>query len=91
MWTEQGQQEMMIPFASKMLGKLSDHGISFSNRDYEPLDNVVFMNVDQTVKMSHHSFYKYSGMAVPPDFWYDNVMYPIIMKSFGLTIKKGKK
>lgn len=59
------QIERMKPSLTKMLAQLSKKNISFfPNDDETGLENVIFTCGDKKFKMSHHSLYRYSGIAV---------------------------
>lgn len=49
------------PQVDKLLAQLSAKGISFS-KDPDH-DNVILSSADKVVKISSHSFYRYSGIA----------------------------
>ena len=52
----------MQPVVNKFLSQLSAKGIDFIPTDGE-FENVIFKSKDKEIKMSHHSFYRYSGIA----------------------------
>lgn len=57
---------MVIP-VTKLVAQLNKIGIEFSATNYivdakDNLHNVVFTKGDKIVNMSHHSFYRYSGI-----------------------------
>lgn len=58
---EQYQQKQAIPMW-KLVSALKRQDIEFSSTDVE-LNNVVFTKGDKVFKMSHHSFYRYSGIC----------------------------
>lgn len=47
----------------KLITDLDKLGITFVPLDTAGMDNVVFIKADKVVKMSHHSFYRYSGIS----------------------------
>lgn len=47
---------------SKFIKTLNKEGISFIPEDTNRLENVAFLQGDKTIRMSQHSFYRYSGM-----------------------------
>lgn len=49
------------PQVDKFIAQFSSKGISFS-KDPDN-DNVIFSSADKVVKISSHSFYRYSGIA----------------------------
>jgi len=63
MWSPAEEILRMLPSATKLIVQLAKDGISFEPDDGE-LHNVVFRQGDKVVKMSHHSFYRFSGIAV---------------------------
>jgi hypothetical protein len=62
MWNPEKQIENMKPSINKFLAELQKQGISFSSVDGE-LNNVVFTKGSNIAKISHHSFYRYSGIS----------------------------
>lgn len=52
----------MKPFADKLVQHFQKIGISFSDTDGD-MENVVFSSNDKVVRISHHSFYRFSGIA----------------------------
>ena len=54
-------EKMKVPVA-KLIEQLKKDGIGFTSTDGE-LDNVIFTKKDKVVKMSHHSFYRFSGIC----------------------------
>lgn len=66
MWNpEEHKRKMKVP-VNKFLTYLKSKDILFWFDDTfndEQLDNVVFMKDEKILKMSHHSFYRYSGIA----------------------------
>lgn len=64
-WSKEAQIERMKPSVNKLLAHLKNKGIEFSHVDTESgFENVIFSTAKKTLKMSHHSFYRYSGIAV---------------------------
>lgn len=54
----------MKPAVDKLLNHLNSKGIEFFPIDENPkLENVILKNKDKEVKISHHSFYRYSGIS----------------------------
>lgn len=62
-FSKEVQIAKMQPAAKKLLSVLEKKGIHFHQTDGE-LENVMFTKNDKELKMSHHSFYRYSGIAV---------------------------
>lgn len=56
--------EKMEPSVKKLLAQLKSKGVEFTPQDESGLNNVVFRSSDKTVKISQHSFYRFSGIAV---------------------------
>lgn len=56
--------ERMQPSVNKLLTYLKTKGIEFIHQDESGLENCVFKKATKVVKMSHHSFYRYSGISV---------------------------
>ncbi len=84
------------PAADKLITHFQNKGITFSSSDGD-LENVVFSSKDKEVKISHHSFYRYSGIAcvykergenfieaieVTNEMFMNNFMKPIIELHF---------
>ena len=100
MWNKEAQIAKMKPSVTKLLAHLQKNGIEFSHVDTESgLENVMFMTDKKTMKMSHHSFYRYSGIAVicidkgdnfsetkevTDDMYMNIFMKPIIEKQFDI-------
>lgn len=55
-------QTKMKPVVTKLVAHFESKGVHFSNVDGE-FDNVVFTFKDKVAKISHHSFYRYSGIT----------------------------
>ncbi len=53
----------MQPHVDRMLVQLKSKGIDFDLEDVDGLQNVTFISKDKTVKMSKHSFYRFSGIS----------------------------
>ena len=53
----------MQPAAKKLIAVLEKKGISFNHIEGE-FENVSFSKGDKELKMSHHSFYRFSGISV---------------------------
>ena len=47
----------------KLVSQLKAKGVSFSHDDPSGLENVVLTFKNKVVKISHHSFYRYTGIA----------------------------
>lgn len=62
MWNKEQHKAKMKPFVDKLVSYFQNKGINFSPTDGE-MENVVFASKDKEVKISHHSFYRYSGIA----------------------------
>ena len=60
MWSEASHQEKMKASVAEVVAYFKAKGIEFSPVDGK-LKNVVFTSKDKVVKLSHHSFYGYSG------------------------------
>ena len=54
-------REKMKPSADKLIAYFNAKGVKFSND--EKFENVLFTSSDKVVAISHHSFYRYSGIA----------------------------
>ncbi len=83
----------MKPYADKLVQHFEKDGWTFAPTDGE-LNNVVFSKGDKQVKISHHSFYRFSGLAqivsssgnsneaqatvVTDEMWFNNYMKPIV-------------
>lgn len=52
----------MQPNINKLLAYLKNKNIAFSPTDGE-FENVVLSSPEKSIKISHHSFYRYSGIA----------------------------
>lgn len=50
-----------LPIVGKLVAALKKEGIETSLNDGK-LNNIVFMKEDKVIKISHHSFFRYSGM-----------------------------
>ena len=57
------QIKRMQPSVTKLLTYLKNKDIEFSPMDGE-FENIVLTSKDREVKISHHSFYRYSGISV---------------------------
>lgn len=55
-------RERMQPHADKLVAHFAKQGIKFQPQEGE-FDNVIFTSPIKVVKISHHSFYRYSGIA----------------------------
>jgi hypothetical protein len=53
----------MAPSVNKLVNHFKNKGIEFSPEDPSGLENVIFASKEKVVKISHHSFYRYSGIA----------------------------
>lgn len=62
MFDKKAHIERMKKPADKLIQYFAQKGISFSPVDGET-DNVIFSQGDKKVKISHHSFYRFSGIA----------------------------
>jgi hypothetical protein len=62
-WNKQKQIESMSKSVNKLVEQLEKQNIQFIGTDGE-LENVIFKQNDKQVKISHHSFYRYSGISV---------------------------
>ena len=55
-------QNKMKPVVTKLVAYFKAKGVDFSETDGE-FENVVFTSEDKAAKISHHSFYRYSGIT----------------------------
>lgn len=62
MWNPEKHKLKMKPSVDKLVNLLKTKGIEFEPED-GVLNNVIFKNDKKTIKISHHSFYRYSGIA----------------------------
>ncbi len=62
-FNKEKQINKMRPAVDKLVSRLEKKGIKFKHSDGE-FENVLFSSGDFELKMSHHSFYRYSGIAV---------------------------
>jgi hypothetical protein len=53
----------MRPAVTKLVNYFKSKGIEFISNDLH-LDNVIFKSKDKEILISHHSFYRFSGIAV---------------------------
>lgn len=60
----QAHIEKMKPSVNKLISQLKNQGIDFFPEDEAGFENVVFKKADKTMKMSKHSLYRFSGIAV---------------------------
>ena len=95
-WNEESHKDMMIKGASQFIDTITKADVRFYYEDFDnpKLNNIVFWLVGkekEPIKMSHHSFYKYSGMVCDPEFWFMRVILPIVFKRLGIVIPKGRK
>ena len=89
-------QNKMKQQVEKFVASFKSKGIEFSPTDGD-VENVVFTSTDRVVKVSHHSFYRYSGIAcvykekgenfieaieVTDEMYLTNFMKPIIETFF---------
>lgn len=96
MFDSDKQIEKMRPHVNKLVSYFNGKGITFSPDDGD-LRNVVFSRGDKDVKISHHSFYRHSGIVkvykekdnntfevieVTDSIFMENFMRPIIEKLF---------
>jgi len=93
MWNKETHKAKMKPHVDRLVSYFKNKGIEFSPTDGN-LENVVFTSKDNEVKISHHSFYRYSGIVcvykenkeknivetveVTDGMFMDNFMKPII-------------
>lgn len=92
-------REKMKPAADKLIAYFNNKGVKFSIDDR--FENVLFTSSEKTVAISHHSFYRYSGIACISKELGDNrseymevtdAMYlDIFMKPIIETLLKDKK
>ncbi len=62
MWNPESHQAKQKKSVDRLVSYFKNKGVDFSPTDGE-FNNVVFTSKDKEVKMSHHSFYRYSGIA----------------------------
>ena len=62
MFDKQAHIAMMKKPADKLVQYFQNKGVAFSPMDGD-IENVVFIKEDKKVKISHHSFYRFSGIA----------------------------
>lgn len=101
MFNEQEHINKIKPSVDKLISHFEKKGIQFFPTD-EKLKNVVFTSRDKVVKISHHSFYRFSGIAciykergenfieaidVTDEMFMNNFMKPIIEKLFEIKEK----
>lgn len=55
-------QKKMKMAVDKFVSYFQHKGVEFSPTDGD-FENVIFTSKDKVVKLSHHSFYRYSGIA----------------------------
>lgn len=55
--------EKMQPAVNKLVAQLKTKGIEFDPNDSDGHENVTIKTKDKTIKISHHSFYRYSGIG----------------------------
>lgn len=63
-FNKQAHIEKMKPSVAKLVSQLKSKGIEFSPEDETGFENVTFTTTQKSVKMSKHSFYRFSGIAV---------------------------
>jgi hypothetical protein len=88
----------MQPAVKKLLAYLKSKEIEFTPTDGK-FNNVIFTSKDKEIKISHHSFYRFSGIAcvykekgdhlieaieVTDEMFINNFMTPIIKLHFNL-------
>ena len=88
----------MQPSVDKLLTHLDKKGIKFSSTDGD-MNNVIFTFGNQEIKISHHSFYRYSGICcvsndkggnmseyveVTDEMFVDKFMKPIVELMLGI-------
>ena len=57
-------QQSMAKAVNKLVADLKKEGVEFLANDPNPiLDNVIFASKGKHIAMSHHSFYRYSGIG----------------------------
>ena len=91
-FNKEEHQRAMKPAVDKLASHFKSKGVEFSPTDGD-FENVVFSSKDKTTKISHHSFYRYSGIAcvykekgenqieaieVTDEMFLNNFMKPII-------------
>lgn len=93
---KKAQIARMQPSTCKLIKYLEGEGISFSPTDGKH-ENIVLTSKDMEVKISHHSFYRYSGISVycrdkgenlsetvevTDEMYVQNIMKPIVQIFF---------
>jgi len=101
MWTESEHIRKVKPFADNMINSLKSNGVEFFDTDDSGFENVVFKHKDKTIKISKHSFYRFSGIAVitkegkeknssecikvTDEMYMNSYMKPIVLKLLGIS------
>lgn len=99
MWNKENHKKRMGIVVSSLVSHFASKGINFTPDD--GLENVIFKSKDKEVKISHHSFYRYSGIAcvskegkekntvehvpVTDEMWMNSYVKPIIELHFNLN------
>ncbi len=63
MFDKEAYQNKMKVAVNKLVNHFKSKGIDFFPTDPTNFENVIFKSKDKEVKISHHSFYRYSGIA----------------------------
>jgi hypothetical protein len=53
----------MQPAVNKLMAHLKAKGVTFQETDPSGFENIILGYKDKVIKISHHSFYRYSGIA----------------------------
>ena len=73
-WSEKKHQESMSSHVKTVINDLKKEGINIKLEDPNPkLKNIVATKDDKTIKISHWSFYRYSGTGYRLEGSGDNV------------------
>lgn len=97
MWDKEKHKAKMKSSVDNLISHFKGKGITFSPTDGK-FENVVFTLKNKEIKISHHSFYRYSGIAcvykdgkeknttesveVTDDMFMDKFMKPVIELRF---------
>ena len=60
MFDKEQHIKTMKPYVDKLVDYLEGHGVKFEHVE----DNVIFSGRDKVLKISHHCFYRFSGLMV---------------------------
>jgi len=62
MFNKKEHIERVIPYTNKLVTTLAKQGIMFKSSDGD-LENVIFIKNNKELKISYHSFYRFSGIC----------------------------